>query len=239
MPAMNGVAWWFLRAGVPGSPAFEAPLASVDPGGPIAALLPLRKVLGCVIHLSCSSPAPGVVQHGFGDRLIVGEPAGGTSDRVAQVCDALCSAGFSAEASPDIRRDIWFKLWGNMTMNPVSALTLAPCDRILDDPLVAAFMLDCMAEAAAIGERIGCPIRESGADRMNVARKLGSFKTSMLQDLEAGRALEIDSLVSAVHEIGARVGVATPNIAAPSAWASSRRWTASNCWAPRPTPTKA
>jgi 2-dehydropantoate 2-reductase len=216
MPAMNGVPWWFLQ---PGSVAADAGLTdpslpSVDPGGKIDAALPLARVLGCVVHLTCSSPEPGVVRHGFGDRLIVGEPAGGRSARVDAICAALAQAGFKAEASANIRNDIWYKLWGNMTVNPVSALTGAPTDRILDDPLVHDFIMQTMAEAAAIGARIGCPIDESGEDRMAVTRQLGSFRTSMLQDASAGRALEIDALVSAVHEIGSRLHIAMPHIGA-------------------------
>ena len=210
LPAMNGVPWWFM----PAADAGAAPLASVDRGGTLLARLPLAQVLGCVVHLTCSSPKPGVVRHGFGRRLIVGEPRGGESARVAAVCAALASGGFQAEASADIRRDVWYKLWGNMTMNPVSALTGALTDAIADDPLVRAFILRCMAEAAAIGNRIGCPIPESGEARIAVARELGGFRTSMLQDADAGRALELDALVAAVHEIGERVGVATPDIGA-------------------------
>jgi 2-dehydropantoate 2-reductase len=212
LPAMNGVPWWFLAAG--GSTADPTPLESVDPGGRIAELLPLERVLGCVVHLTCSSPEPGVVQHGFGDRLIVGEPLGAMSPRCAEVCDALTSAGFKAEPSADIRREIWYKLWGNMTMNPVSALTGALTDRILDDPLVHQFILRTMAEAAQIGARIGCPIEQSGEARMAVTRQLGGFKTSMLQDALANRALELDALVGAVHEIGERLGIEMPNIGA-------------------------
>ena len=210
LPAMNGVPWWFM----PAADAGAAPLASVDPGGTLLARLPLAQVLGCVVHLTCSSPEPGVVRHGFGQRLIVGEPKGGDSARVATVCAALAGAGFQAEASADVRRDLWYKLWGNMTMNPVSALTGALTDAIADDPLVRAFILRCMAEAAEIGGRIGCPIAQSGEARIAVARELGGFRTSMLQDADAGRALELDALVAAVHEIGERVGVATPDIGA-------------------------
>ena len=120
----------------------------------------------------------------------------------------FASAGFQAEPSADIRRDIWFKLWGNMTMNPVSALTGATADRILDDPLVRGFMLRAMAEAAAIGAQHRLPDRSSRArSAWPSTRQLGAFKTSMLQDSEAGRSLEIDALVGAVHEIGQRVGV--------------------------------
>ena len=208
LPAMNGVPWWFLQATRLGA----APLGSVDPGGRIAELLPLEKVLGCVVHLTCSSPEPGLVRHGFGDRLIVGEPAGGESARVREVCGALAAAGFKAEASTDIRGDIWYKLWGNLTVNPISALTGATTDRILDDPLVHDYILRAMAEVAEIGAQIGCPITQSGADRMAVTRQLGGFRTSMLQDLLAGRALELDALVTAVLEIGQRCGVPAPNI---------------------------
>lgn len=216
LPAMNGVPWWFLQ-----TPSMAtrfagnlARLASVDAEGTIAAALPLSQVLGCVVHFTCSSPAPGEALHGFGDRLIVGEPAGGASARCGAVAELLRGAGFEVEASDDIRRDIWFKLWGNMTTNPISALTGATVDRILDDPQVHDFMLQAMAEAREIGARIGCTIDQSGEDRMVVTRSLGAFKTSMLQDAEAGRSLEIDALVGAVHEIGARVGVATPAIGA-------------------------
>ena len=212
MPAMNGVPWWFLHTLPASSMLVDRRLASIDPDGRIAAALPLERVLGCVVHLTCSSPEPGLIRHGFGDRLIVGEPAGGASARATSICDALAHAGFTAEASTDIRYDIWYKLWGNMTMNPVSALTGAPSDRILDDALVHAFMLRTMEEAQRIGAQIGCPIAQSGEERMAVARQLGSFKTSMLQDALAGRALELDALVSAVCEIGVRLGVATPNI---------------------------
>ena len=216
LPAMNGVPWWFLQSGArpSASGASAQALASVDPGGRIAAVLPLAQVLGCVVHLTCSSPEPGVVRHGFGNRLIVGEPASGASARTMAVCETLARAGFTAEPSTDIRSDIWYKLWGNMTTNPISALTGATTDRILDDPLVQAFILRAMTEAADIGSRIGCPIAQSGEERLVVTRQLGGFRTSMLQDAMAGRPLEIDALVTAVHEIGARIGVETPNIGA-------------------------
>src|SRR6478609_7847708 len=210
LPAMNGVPWWFMPAAAPDDP----PLASVDPGGRLLARMPLARVLGCVVHFAAASPAPARVKHGAGDRLIVGEPRGGASPRVAAVCAALASAGFQAEASDDVRREVWYKLWGNMTMNPVSALTGALSDAILADELINDFVLRCMAEAAAIGARVGCPIAQSGEERLGLARQLGGFRTSMLQDTEAGRAIELDALVTAVHEIGGRVGVATPNIGA-------------------------
>jgi 2-dehydropantoate 2-reductase len=206
LPTMNGVPWWFVQAD------YAKPLASIDPQGRIAATIPLPQTLGAVVHLTCVSTAPGEIKHNFGERLIVGEPGGPSSDRLERIAAALESAGFEAERSTNIRRDIWFKLWGNMTTNPISALTGAACDAILDDELVRAFMARGMAEAAAIGARIGCPIEQTPEARMAVTRQLGAFKTSMLVDAENGRALELDALVGAVREIGARVGVATPNI---------------------------
>ena len=210
MTAMNGVPWWFFD-GFGGDHAGMR-LEAVDPHGSVAAAIASRHVIGCVVHATCSTPEPGLVRHGFGRGLILGEPSGGSSERLTALVEALSAAGFEARASQQIQKDIWYKLWGNMTMNPVSALTGATCDRILDDPLVRGFILQCMDEARRIGERIGCPITESGEDRNAVTRKLGAFKTSMLQDVEAGRAIELDALVTVVQQIGARIGVATPGI---------------------------
>jgi 2-dehydropantoate 2-reductase len=210
LTAMNGVPWWFFLSAAGGA-CDGMRLTSVDPDGRIEAAIPERHVIGCVVHATCSVVEPGLVRHGFGDELIVGEPSGGVSVRVTALAELLRSAGFKATVSARIQADIWYKLWGNMTMNPISALTGATCDRILDDPLLNRYTLAIMAEAAAIGERIGCPIGQSGEDRNAVTRKLGAFKTSMLRDAQAGRPLEIDALVTAVTEIGAKVGVPTPH----------------------------
>jgi 2-dehydropantoate 2-reductase len=209
LTAMNGVPWWFFQdAAGPGS---GLRLASIDPEGRIAAAIPGHHVVGCVVHATCSVTEPGLVRHGFGNGLIIGEPSGTVSARVETLAARLTAAGFDTTVSARIQADIWYKLWGNMTMNPISALTGATCDRILDDPLLNRYTLAIMAEAAAIGAKIGCPISQSGEDRNAVTRKLGAFKTSMLQDVEAGRPLEIDALLTAVTEIGERVGVPTPN----------------------------
>ena len=208
--AMNGVPWWFFESG--NAPHAGMRIAALDADGTLAKSIPIAQVVGCVVHLSSSCPEPGLVRLGFGNGLIFGEPGGGTSTRTDELA-ALCKrACFDAKASPDIRSDIWYKLWGNMTMNPISAITGATCDRILDDPLLYRFCLNAMQEAADIGAKIGCPIAQSGEDRMAVTRKLGAFKTSMLQDAQAGKALEIDALVTVVHEIGKQVGVPTPSI---------------------------
>jgi 2-dehydropantoate 2-reductase len=210
--AMNGVPWWFFQ-GLPG-PHAGIHLETVDPGQVISKAIPVRQVLGCVVHASCAVERPGLIRHNVGAGLIVGEPAGGGSARLDQVTQWLRRAGFEASASDCIQRDIWYKLWGNMTMNPVSALTGATADRILDDEFVRAFNSRAMSEAAEIGARIGCAIDQTPEERHAVTRKLGAFRTSMLQDAEAGRPLEIDALVTVVREIGQRVGVETPNIEA-------------------------
>jgi len=210
LTAMNGVPWWFFD-GI-GGRYDGLKLASVDPQGRIAAAIPTRHVVGCVLHVTASTPEPGLARHGFANRLIIGEPAGGASERASALAQVLARAGFDVPVSTRIQTDIWYKLWGNMTMNPISALTGAMSDRILGDPLITAFCLAAMREAAAIGTRIGCPIQESGEDRLAVARQLGPFKTSMLQDVEAGKPLEIDALLRAVHEIGATIGEPTPQI---------------------------
>jgi len=150
--------------------------------------------------------------HSVGRRLILGEPRGGASERLDSLAALLRASGFDVELSRCIQADIWYKLWGNMTMNPVSAITGATSDRVLDDPLVNEFCKSVMREAAAIGARIGCPIGQSAEERNAVTRKLGAFKTSMLQDVEAGKPVEIDVLLSAAREIGERVGEPTPQL---------------------------
>ncbi len=210
LPAMNGILWWFTN-GTDGALS-DLPLESIDPDGRIAALIPPARVLGCVVHASCATRAPGEIVHTQGKRLIIGEPRHGETQRLERVCRALSEAGLTVEPSRHIHTDVWFKLWGNMTMNPISALTGALTNQILDDELVRRFALAVMAEASELGARIGCPIRESGEDRMALTRKLGGIRTSMLQDVEAGRRLEIDALLAAPREIAARVGLATPNM---------------------------
>lgn len=208
--AMNGVPWWFFD-GLPGA-CEGLTLEAVDPGGVIGSVIPGSHVLGCVVHVSASMAAPGRLGPVKGQGLIIGEPSGGRTARTQALAALLTEAGFAVTVSERIQHDIWFKLWGNMTMNPVSALTLASCDRILDDPLVRGFCSAVMREAQGIGARIGCDIAQQPEDRHAITRGLGSFKTSMLQDVEAGRALEIDALVGAVREIGQHLGLATPNI---------------------------
>ncbi|MEP6719860.1 MAG: 2-dehydropantoate 2-reductase [Variovorax sp.] len=208
LPAMNGVPWWFSRGTVLGN----APLESVDPGGRISESIPYGHVLGCVVHASTSCPEPGLVRHAMGQGLIVGEPACAHSPRSEAVAALLRRAGFDVTESANVRYDIWYKLWGNLTMNPVSAITGATIDRLLADPLVREFCSAAMREAATLGASLGLGITQSPEDRHAVTAKLGAFKTSMLQDVEAGRPVELNTIVGAVHEIGRRLGQPTPNI---------------------------
>ena len=201
MPMLNGVPWWFVEG---------MRLTSVDPDGSVAAALPFEQIIGCVVHASCSR-AGGTVIVKHADKLIVGEPRGGeTSERVARLFGVLDAAGLRPDITGNVRRASWYKLWGNATINPLSALTRASCDKILAEPECRAWMLEGMAELADIGAAVGCPISESGEDRMAVTARLGVFKTSMLQDVEAGRPIELEALLGAPREIARAHGIETP-----------------------------
>jgi len=208
LTAMNGVPWWFLQGF--GGPVAGRTLQSVDPGGDIARAIPAPNVIGCVVHASCSVDAPGVVRRRAGNGLIVGEPADGETPRLRALAELLTSAGFDVTPSPQIQKDVWYKLWGNMTVNPVCAMTGATSDRVLDDDLVRGFLSAVMLEARDIGARIGIPIAEQPEDRHAVTRKLGAMRPSMLQDVEAGKPVELDALVAAVRELGQLTEVPTP-----------------------------
>jgi 2-dehydropantoate 2-reductase len=191
LPAMNGVPWWFFDD--PAVPYAGARLESVDPGGSVARAIPTKHVIGCVVHASASAPEPGLVAHNVGDGLTIGEIDGKESARVGAL--AKRHAGFEVTRSAQIRTQIWYKLWGNLTMNPVSALTGATADRVLDDPLVRNFCAAAMQEVAAIGARIGCEVKQTPAERHAITRKLGAFKTCRTP---AGRPPEIDAIIGAV-----------------------------------------
>jgi 2-dehydropantoate 2-reductase len=202
VPMLNGVPWWFVDG---------MQLNSVDPNGAIAAALPFERIIGCVVHASCSRSSPNRICVKHADKLIIGEPQGGeSSERLARLFAVLEQAGLRPDLTGNVRRSIWYKLWGNATINPLSALVRTTCDRILADPQCRAWMLEGMAELAAIGAAVGCPISESGEDRMAVTARLGAFKTSMLQDVEAGRPIELEALLGAPREIAQARGIATP-----------------------------
>lgn len=208
VPMMNGVPWWFFSGF--GKRLTGAVLHAVDPGGAIARVLPPPQVVGAVVHLSSSVAAPGIIRRGRGNLLLLGEPSGATTERLDRVVGLLAGGGFEARPTPEIQREVWLKLWGNMNINPISALTSSTADVIMDDPLTADLVRRIMEEAAAVGEAMGIDMGMTIDERFAVTRELGAFKTSMLQDLEAGRGLEIDAILAAPIEIGDRLGIAMP-----------------------------
>lgn len=208
LTAMNGVPWWFFEGF--GAQYAGTRLKAVDPDGAIAAAIPAQHIIGCVVHASCSLISPGFVKKHFGNKLIIGEPSGEKTARVHALAALLEQAGHEVALSEQIQKDSWYKLWGNMTVNPISAFTGATTDLILGDPLVRDFISKVMLEAKEIGARIGIPINQQPEDRHAVTLKLGAFKTSMLQDVEAGKAVELDALVTVVKELGELTQVPTP-----------------------------
>ena len=206
--AMNGIPWWFFDRLPYGEGKLR--LESLDPGGAIARAIPTSQVIGCVVHLAASMTGPGLISHTMGARLILGEPGGANTERTRAVGAALRESGFEIEETGSIEREFWVKLLGNVSFNPVSALTLATADRLIADPLVKDYMVGIMRECLEIGRAIGVDADIDPEARMDMARKLGVFKPSMLQDLEAGKALEIDGLLTATLEVARKAGVAAP-----------------------------
>lgn len=206
--AMNGVPWWFFDRLPYGKGKLH--LESLDPGGALARAMPTGQIVGCVVHLAASTPEPGLVSHNHGTRLILGEPGGGESGRLKRVADALTGAGFEALRSDFIEKDYWVKLLGNVSFNPVSALTLSTAERLIDDRYVKDYMVAIMREVLAIGRAVGVDADIDPEARIDMARSLGRFKTSMLQDLEAGKTLEVDGLLAGTLEIARTAGVPAP-----------------------------
>lgn len=210
--AMNGVPWWFYH-GLNAGEAAKRRIEVVDPQGTVSAAIAAERVVGCVSNLSASTSGPGAVQHQPNPKLTFGEPTGGaSSERCRAIIAAMKHSGFDVHESSSIQETIWFKLWGNMTVNPISAMTGATGDIIVSDALVRDFMARCMKESQEIGSRIGIQINSAPEARFEATAKLGAFRTSMLQDVDAHRPTELDALVGAVREIAKHVGVPTPNI---------------------------
>jgi 2-dehydropantoate 2-reductase len=206
--AMNGVPWWFfdrLRFG-----DGKLRLESLDPGGALSRAMPTSRIVGCVIHLAASTPEPGLVSHNMGKKLILGEPGGRNTSRTRTLADAFTRAGFECVQSDFIEKDFWVKLLGNVSFNPVSALTLATADKLIADAEVKDYMVAIMREVLAIGRAVGVDADIDPEARIDMARHLGRFKTSMLQDMEAGKPLEIDGLLSGTLEVARKAGVAAP-----------------------------
>ncbi len=208
LTAMNGLPWWFFQGF--GGQLAGTHLKSVDPEGRIADAIPAHHIIGGVVHASCVLEAPAVVRHHAGKALYIGEPAGGLTARVSELARLLHRAGCEVHTSACIQEPTWYKLWGNVTINPISALTGATVDRIINDELVWGFAANVMTEAKRVGSRLGIEIQEEPQDRYMLLAELGAFKSSMLQDVEAKRPLEIDALVTSVVEVARLVGEPTP-----------------------------
>lgn len=208
--AVNGVPWWYFHR-LGGS--YEGHrVTSVDPDGRQWDVLGPERAIGCVVYPSCDVPEPGVIEHIEGDRFSLGEPSGEKTERVTRLSAILREAGFKAPVKARIRDEIWVKLWGNVAFNPISALTGATLETICARADTRALARAMMVEAQAIGEALGARFAVSVDKRIDGAAAVGAHKTSMLQDLERGRAMEIDAVVSAVQELGALLGLATPVI---------------------------
>jgi len=204
--AMNGVPWWFFH----GMKRQDSRLESLDPGGKLSHAIPTERVVGCVIHLAASTPEPGLVSHNMGSKLILGEPGGENTARTRRIAEALSSAGFDIVVTGTIEKEFWVKLLGNVSFNPVSALTVTTADQLIQNDEVKAYMIEIMREVLAIGRAVGVDANIDPEVRIDMARALGPFKTSMLQDLEAGKALEIDGLLAGTLEIARKAGVRAP-----------------------------
>jgi 2-dehydropantoate 2-reductase len=208
VPAINGLPWWYFHR--EGGAHDGQPVRALDPDGAMLHALDPAHVLGCVVHVAAELRAPGTVHYTGGRRLILGEPDRSRSPRLAAVCDALNAAGFEAVASDDIRRDVWWKLIGNLSFNPVAALTGYLMHQICADEDALRVIRATMTEAMAVAAAYGYPIDMTPDQRIDVARTLGAAKISMLQDLEQRRPLELDAIVGAVLELGDAAGIAMP-----------------------------
>jgi 2-dehydropantoate 2-reductase len=218
MTAQNGIPWWYFMKH--GGPHAGKSLESVDPGGVIAAQLPIERIVGCVVYPAAEITSPGVIRHIEGNRFSVGEIDDTDTPRIRQVSELLRAAGFKAPVLSDIRSEIWLKLWGNLSFNPISALTHATLAEICRFPATRALAAHMMSEAQTVGENLGAHFRVSLERRIAGAEAVGEHKTSMLQDVEAGRPMELAALIGSVAELGRIAGIPTPHIDAILAAAS-------------------
>jgi len=210
VPAQNGIPWWYFHRH--GGPYEGRRIEAVDPDGAIEANIEVERVIGCVVYPAAELAGPGAVRHIEGNRFTLGELDGAKSERVQRLSRALSAAGLKAPASVRIRSEIWIKLWGNLAFNPISALTRATLVDICRYPPTRELARAMMIEAQAIAEQLGIEFGITVERRIAGAEQVGAHKTSMLQDIEAGRVTEIDALVGAVAELGRLVGIPTPHI---------------------------
>ncbi|HTS55916.1 MAG TPA: 2-dehydropantoate 2-reductase [Terriglobales bacterium] len=205
----NGVPWWFFENFAGDWNGLR--LERVDPGGVISAAIEARRVIGSIVYFSTEVTAPGIIRHIEGNRISLGEPDGTRSERLRQIADALVASGLRAPITAHIRNEIWVKLLGNVAFNPLSALTGATLGQMVRDPDVSNLAREMMREAQAVAARLGLDLPISIEQRLEGAKKVGEHKTSMLQDLEAHRPLELEAIVGAIVELGQRIGVPMPH----------------------------
>jgi 2-dehydropantoate 2-reductase len=203
--AQNGIPWWYFE---------DRRLEAVDPGGVIARSIPYRRVVGCIVYPATRVVEPGVVEHLEGNRFSLGEPDGSRSERVLALSRLLVGAGLKAPVQPRIRNELWLKLLGNATLNPVSALTRATLAEMVGDPDTRALLTVLMEEVRSVATGLGVEVPLSIQQRLEGAAAGGEHRTSMLQDLEAGRPLEVEALVGAVVELAGGLGLAVPGLRA-------------------------
>src|SRR5690242_19719753 len=206
--AVNGIPYWYFHKH--GGPYEGSTLESIDPGGRQWRELGAERAIGCIVYPATEIEAPGVIRHVYGNNFPLGEPSGEITPDVQRLADLFVAAGLKAPVLDRIRDEIWLKLWGNVCFNPISALTHATLDVICTDPSTRALSRAIMVETQAIAETFGVKFRVDVERRIEGARKVGAHKTSMLQDLERGRPMEIDPLVTVVQEMGRLTGIATP-----------------------------
>lgn len=206
--AVNGIPWWYFHR--IGGPHEGRRVESVDPGGEVSRLLPPERAIGCIVYPAAEVPEPGVIEHGYGDRFTLGEPSGERTPRADALARALVAAGFKAPVRPKIRDEIWVKLWGNLAFNPISALTLNTLDALTGDPGQREVARNMMLEAQAIGEALGVRFAIDVDKRIAGAAEVGAHRTSMLQDLERGRPMEIEALLGVVVEFAELTGLPAP-----------------------------
>jgi 2-dehydropantoate 2-reductase len=201
----NGIPWWYFQGF--GGEWDGLRLERVDPGGVISSAIEARRVVGSIVYFSTEITAPGVIQHIEGNRISLGEPDGSRSDRIRKIAEALIASGLRSPITTRLRHEIWVKILGNASLNPVSALTRATIVQMVRDPGVCSVIRSIMEEVEAVSGKLGMELPVSIDQRIAGAEKVGEHKTSMLQDLEAGRPMELEALMGAVVELGERVDV--------------------------------
>ena len=210
VPAINGIPWWYCK-GLNG-PLRDIDLKSCDPNGAIDRAVPVSQVVGAVVYVASAVPAPGRVESVGPMKIVLGAPTPATADRIAPIAELLTDAGLAVPVADDIRAALWTKLWGNIHANPISVATQATMTELLSDPGVSGVSRAIMTEARDVAGKLGITFPVSIDQRLDEARELGSFRTSMLQDFDAGRPIELDAILGVASELGNQLGVATPTI---------------------------